>query len=66
MGKYDDIWTRVKEFEDAKKERKKKSREEKVKEVEGSITSEDINPTETEEFEEVSSFGSTIDCRIIK
>ena len=66
MGKYDDIWTRVKEFEDAKKERKKKSREEKIKEAEGSITSEDINPSETEEFEEVSSFGSTIDCRIIK
>ena len=60
MGKYDDIWTRVKEFEDAKKERKKKSREEKVKEVEGLITSEDINPTETEEFEEVSSLDQQL------
>ena len=31
MGKYNDIWTRVKGFEETKKDRKKKSREEKIK-----------------------------------
>lgn len=66
MGKYDDIWTRVKEFEDAKKERKKKSREEKVKEVEGSTLKEEVVASETQELEAVPSLGSTIDCRIIK
>ena len=66
MRKYNDIWTRVKGFEEAKKARKKKSREEKIKEVEGSTESEEIIVSETEEVEGVSSFGSTIDYRIIK
>ena len=41
MGKYNDIWTRVKGFEETKKTRKKKSREEKIKEVEGSTLNEE-------------------------
>ena len=66
MGKYNDIWTRVKGFEEIKKTRKKKSREEKIKEISTSTTSEEFKTTEIEEVEEISSFGSAIDYRIIK
>ena len=34
MGRYNDIWTRVKEFEELDKERKRKRREEKLNELE--------------------------------
>ena len=66
MGKYNDIWTRVKGFEETKKTRKKKSREEKIKEVGVSTLNEEDGFSENEEVEEISSFGSTIDYRIIK
>ncbi len=66
MGIYNDIWTRVKEFDETKKARKKKSREEKVKEVDTSTTSDDLIVSEFEEIEEISSFGATIDYRVIK
>ena len=35
MGKYNDIWTRVKEYDKSEKERKRKDREEKIKQLEG-------------------------------
>ena len=35
MGKYNDIWTRVKEYDKSEKERKRKDREEKRKQLEG-------------------------------
>ena len=38
MGSYNDIWIRVKEFENVKKETRRKAREEKAKEVESRIT----------------------------
>ena len=66
MGKYNDIWTRVKGFEETKKTRKKKSREEKIKEVECSTIGEGVVVSDVEDVEEISSFGSTIDYRIIK
>ena len=66
MGKYNDIWTRVEGFEEAKKTRKKKSREEKIKEVEVSTLNEENAFSETEEVGGISSFRSTIDYRIIK
>ena len=66
MGKYNDIWTRVKGFEETKKTRKKKSRDEKIKEVEVSTLNEEDVFSEIEEVEEISSFGSAIDYRIIK
>ena len=66
MGTYNEIWTKVKEFEETKKARKKKSREEKIKEVEGSTLNEEVVVSETEEVEEISSFGSATDYRIIK
>ena len=34
VGRYNDIWTRVKEFEELDKERKRKRREEKLNELE--------------------------------
>ena len=50
MGKYNDIWSRVKGFEEIKKARKKKSREDRVKEVDNSITSEAITISDAEEI----------------
>ena len=44
MGSYNDIWTRVKEFENAKKETRRKAREEKTKEVASKITKNACTP----------------------
>ena len=66
MGKYNDIWTRVKGFEETRKTRKKNSREEKIKEVGYSAIGEEVSASEIEEIEEISSLGSAIDYRIIK
>ena len=51
MGKYNDIWTRVKGFEETKKTRKKKSREEKIKEVECSTIGEGVGVSDVEDVE---------------
>ena len=66
MGKYNDIWSRVKVFEETKKARKKKSRKDRVTEVDNSITSEAITISDTEEVEEIAAFSSAIDYRVIK
>ena len=76
MGSYNDIWTRVKEFENIKKEVRRKTREEKTKEVESRITGnvytpvlDDTNPTTVscgEEVIERATTLSSIDYRIIK
>lgn len=65
MGKYNDIWTRVKDFEENKKAHKKNPREEKSKDIEGYTAA--LEPTEVEvTTEESPLIGSTMDYRIIK
>ena len=74
MGVYNEIWKRVKEFEDAEKERKKELREKKLKELsnpeEDSSIVEDQNlcdeSVEGEQEKELAHISNLIDYRIIK
>ena len=76
MGSYNDIWIRVKEFENVKKETRRKARKEKSKEVESRITGNVCTPVlgdsdltsasyDDEAIEQAATL-SPIDYRIIK
>ena len=43
MGRYNEIWTRIKEYEETGKEERRKSREKKLKELEANIRGENAD-----------------------
>ena len=75
MGRYNEIWTRIKEFEETEKEERRKSREKKLKELEANIRGEnadveiddaDLDDVLLEDTEEKALTLHDIDFRVIK
>jgi len=75
LGRYNDIWTRIKEFEEVGKEKRRQSREQKLKELEANICGENLD-VELDDFDLDADFSAAedekaltlhdIDFRVIK